>query len=279
MRSVGCGHCRRLTRPRAAGDRLKKLARHRRVDRLVADVGQPRQEPGALGVEHGDVVAAIVSHVDLVGALGRRLRIGSERHGGLAGILRMRRCLQRRDNVGALAADRDPHSVAAARIEPLAGNRDLCPADVAPGRKAAHANNAGVVEQRRADQAADRAQGEAKRPGRGGYLTELFQGWQPTRAPGGAVIGRLWKLFRIDRGSSPKWIREKVVREDGVVTRDVDKPLDQHRHRGSHLKRARRHCRAAPSTQSGRDCVPRCASAARPCPSVILEQCGRHDPD
>ena len=72
-----------------------------------------------------------------------------------------------------------------------------------------------------------------KRPGVRGYLTELFQGWQPTRAPGGHIIGKVWKLFRIDKSTSPPWIREKVVTDDGIVTRDIDEALSEHRGRGS----------------------------------------------
>jgi hypothetical protein len=77
-----------------------------------------------------------------------------------------------------------------------------------------------------------------KRPGVGDYMTELFQGWQPTKALGGIVIGSVLKLLRIDRGSSPPWIRERVVNEeDGTVIRDVSEPLDQHRGRGSARKK------------------------------------------
>jgi hypothetical protein len=73
-----------------------------------------------------------------------------------------------------------------------------------------------------------------ERPGIAGYLTKLFQGWQPTKAPGGRVIGYVRKLWRIDRNRSPKWYRERVERaDDGVVIRDVDEPLRQHRGRGS----------------------------------------------
>lgn len=72
-----------------------------------------------------------------------------------------------------------------------------------------------------------------KRPGVRGYMTELFQGWQPTKARGGTMIGYVQRLFRINRGSFPPWYRERVLTEDGTVTRDVSEPLDQHRGRGS----------------------------------------------
>jgi hypothetical protein len=72
-----------------------------------------------------------------------------------------------------------------------------------------------------------------KRPGVRGSLTQLFQGWQATHAQGGAVIGYVMRMFRIDKSTSPPWIREKVTSEDGIVIREVDEPLPKHRGRGS----------------------------------------------
>lgn len=65
-----------------------------------------------------------------------------------------------------------------------------------------------------------------KRPGVGGYLAELFSGWELRKTVGDMVR----KLRRIDRQNN-RYV-ERVETEDGAVLRDVDEPLSSHRGHG-----------------------------------------------
>jgi hypothetical protein len=66
-----------------------------------------------------------------------------------------------------------------------------------------------------------------KRPGVGGWLTQLFQGWQLRKSVGDLVR----KLRRIDR-QNDRYV-EHVETNDGTALRDCDEPLSSHRDHGS----------------------------------------------
>jgi hypothetical protein len=68
-----------------------------------------------------------------------------------------------------------------------------------------------------------------KRPGVGGFIVEVVDGWELRKAVGDFVR----KFRRIDRGTKPKWYRERIELETGEVTRDVSEPLKNHQNRGS----------------------------------------------
>jgi hypothetical protein len=66
-----------------------------------------------------------------------------------------------------------------------------------------------------------------KRPGVGGWLTEMFQGWQLRKSVGDLVR----KLRRIDRPNDH--YVEHVETKDGTVLHHCDEPLSSHRGHGS----------------------------------------------
>ena len=66
-----------------------------------------------------------------------------------------------------------------------------------------------------------------KRPGKRGWLVEMFLEKQTRNAPGGIFIGWVDKYWRKDKLADR--YTEHVVTEDGESLRDVDEPLSQGR--------------------------------------------------
>ena len=67
-----------------------------------------------------------------------------------------------------------------------------------------------------------------------GLVIDLFFGWAPWKTAGDVV--RKFRLIDRSRKPDPSWYKEKVVTRTGVVLKDVDEPLKNHKGRGSDRK-------------------------------------------